>query len=132
MAAKSTNKKVMIVDDDKDYLQELEETLAASGYDMISTDNSGIAIDMLKKTRPDVLLLDLKMPGKCGFELAEEIRQLPGFENIPIITMSAYYKNEYSLLMTMCRINRCLRKPFNPLDVISAIEDELTLVKSAK
>jgi CheY-like chemotaxis protein len=117
--------KVMIVDDDKEFLEELGETLALSGYDMVAVGDPVSALEMASEARPQLILLDLKMPGMSGFQLADEIRRFSQFEHIPILAMSAYFKDEYASLMDACGIKKCLKKPFNPLDVISEIEKSL-------
>ncbi len=116
------NKKVMIVDDDTEFLEELNETMSASGYEMISVNDSTTVVDIASRVKPDLIILDLKMPGKSGFQLAEEIRRLPELEKIPIIAMSAFFKEEYAFLLSIFGIKKCLKKPFNPLDVITAVE----------
>ena len=116
------NKKVMIVDDDAEFLEELNETMSASGYEMIPVNDSTTVVDIASRVKPDLIILDLKMPGKSGFQLAEEIRRLPELEKIPIIAMSAFFKEEYAFLLGIFGIKKCLKKPFNPLDVITAVE----------
>ncbi len=115
-------RKVMIVDDDKKFLDELEETLSFSGYDMITTHDPHLALPIVSKEKPHVILLDLKMPGKSGFQLAHELRSFPELQQIPIIAMTETFKDGYKPLMDMCGIKKCLQKPFNPLNVIAEIE----------
>lgn len=114
--------KVMIVDDDKEFLHELGEILTHSGYEMVVVNESALALDVAAKIQPDVILIDLKMPNKTGFQLADELRRLSGFEQIPIIAMTGFFKDGYRPLLNICRIKKCLKKPFNPLDVIAEIE----------
>ena len=119
------NKKVMIVDDDSEFLEELNETMSMSGYKMIPVNDSTTAVDIATSEKPDLIILDLKMPGKSGFQLAEEIRRIPALGNTPIIAMSAFFKDEYAFLLSIFGIKKCLKKPFKPLDVITAVETEL-------
>jgi len=118
-------KKIMIVDDEKEFLEELREILEASGYDLIAVNDAGKAVEVARQIKPIVVLLDLKMPKKSGFQLANELRYFSGLERVPIIAMSAFYKQEYHSLMQLCGIRRCLAKPFQPLDVIAEIEGAL-------
>ncbi len=119
------NTRVVVVDDDKEFLEELQEILQASGYDLVVVNNSRFALSKIVESKPDVVLLDLKMPGKNGFELATEMNRAFETEEIPVIVMTAYFKDEYKMLMDLCGVKRCLKKPFYPLDVISAIEGVL-------
>lgn len=118
-------KKVLIVDDNEEFLEELKESLTLSGYDLMAVNDPLAVLSRAAEIKPDIVLLDLKMPGKSGFQLADEMRRYFQLQNVPIIAMSAFFKEEYRVLMKMCGIRRCLKKPFSPLDVISAIEEEL-------
>ena len=117
------NRKVVIIDDDRKSLGYLEEILAASGYDSVLVSDALLAVDIVVQRNPDAILLDLEMPSKNGFELANEINHIFETQRIPIIAMSSLLKNSPFPLMSFCRINRYLKKPFNPLDVIWALEN---------
>ena len=119
------NKKVLILDNDKDFLSELEETLSLSGYDMIAVDDSREVLAIIDKVKVDLVLLDLKMPKKTGFDVAYELNRSPHLNHIPVMAMTGFYKEEYEPLFVDCGIKRCLIKPFQPLDVINAIEEVL-------
>jgi DNA-binding response OmpR family regulator len=116
-------RKVMVVDDDKEFLDEINEMLNLSGYETILLSDSRYAFMEVCKVKPDVILLDLKMDGVNGFELADELRSSPETKFIPVIGITGFYtEKEHQLLMRVCGIKQCLIKPFNPLDVIAAIE----------
>lgn len=118
-------KKVMIVDDNKEFLEELNETLALSGYEMVAVCDATKALEVARTEKPDCIVVDLKMPGKSGFQLADELRRVSGFEGLPIIAMTGFFKDDYVPLMDVCGITKYLRKPFNPLDIITQIEAAL-------
>jgi DNA-binding response OmpR family regulator len=121
-------RRIMIVDDDKLFLDELQETLTVNGYDVISVDNPIDIMDQIKKTRPIAILLDLKMPGKSGFQVATELKRTSETAGIPIIAMSGAYNDEaYLPLMRICGIQTCLKKPFAPEEVLKSIRVILNL-----
>jgi two-component system, OmpR family, alkaline phosphatase synthesis response regulator PhoP len=126
------NKKVMIVDDDQEFLSEFNEMLERSGYDMIAVGDPMQALDAAVEAQPDVILLDLKMPGKNGLYLAYEIQRRFHPKVIPIIVISAHFKDGYDMVMNVCGIRQCLRKPFNPLDAITYIEQAIWESENAK
>ncbi|MEW6102179.1 MAG: response regulator [Candidatus Omnitrophota bacterium] len=117
--------RVMIVDDDKEFLEELKETLALSGYEVVEASDSNEAAGIATKTKPDIVVMDLKMPNKSGFQLADEFKHSDQLHNIPLIAMSAFFKEELFPLMKSCGILKCIKKPFNPLDIIAQIENVL-------
>ena len=64
--------KVMVVDDDIEFLEEIEETLKLSGFDTSVFTNGITALQMAQKIKPDIILLDLKMKEKSGFQVADD------------------------------------------------------------
>ena len=117
------NKTVMIVDNDKDFLDELSDVLSSAGYNMIDINDSMQVMDVVAKNHIDLIFLDLQMPGKNGFDLAIELKNSHQFHNIPIIAMTGFNKEELHSLLNLCGVRKCLRKPFYPLDIISEIEE---------
>ena len=117
------NRKIAIIDEDKEFIKELEEVLAACGHESVVVHDARVAIDTIVHKKPDLILLELVMPRKNGFELANEISRKFESRRIPIIAMSVLVRKEFNWLLDLCGINGYLRKPFHPLDVIWAIEN---------
>lgn len=119
-------KKVLVVDDDKEFLEELSEMLVNSGYDVTGLSESSFAVKTACSIKPDVILLDLRMRSMSGFEIADGLKRIPETSHIPVIAMTGFYTmKEHSWLMNFCGIIKCLKKPFSPLDVITEIEHVL-------
>ena len=120
---KTARKRIMIVDDDVEFLSEIEETLALSGYDVRATTQAADAVECALQMKPDLILLDLRMEGMTGFEVANKLRRLPETQNIPILVMSGYFtEDKDGSLLSFFNMENYLQKPFNPLDVIFQIE----------
>ena len=116
------NTKVAIIDDNRDSLRELEKILTMAGYTPVLVNDVWGAVDKVLNNKPDVILMELRMPHKNGFALADAINRVFGTKRIPIIAMSNIFKDEVKWLMDFCGIKRWIKKPFLPLDVIWAIE----------
>ena len=118
--------KIMIVDDDKEFLEEMTEVLKSSGYDTFPFSDGHNAFSEAKKVKPDVMLVDLKMEGISGFELANKMRQDDDTKGIALVGITGFYtEKEYEMFITMCGMKECLIKPLAPLDVIAVIEKVL-------
>ncbi len=65
---------ILIVDDEKNYLVILEALLAPEGYEIITEDNASNALRLLRETDLDLVITDMKMPGRNGMELLEEAK----------------------------------------------------------
>jgi len=118
--------KVMVVDDNKEFLKELSEILYLFGYNPTVVSDSMEAIKLARRLRPDVVLLDLRMNGNNGFQIAKELKQNKETSLIPIIAMSGYFPIEnQSILLDMSNMDGRIKKPFAVLDLISRIETAL-------
>jgi DNA-binding response OmpR family regulator len=118
-------RKVAIIDHDEKVIREVKETLALGGYVPVVVTDAHLAVDTVVWSKPDVILLELSMPGKNGFKLNEELSRLSQDKKIPLIAMSDVFTEEFTWLLELCGIKRFLKKPFQPLDLIWAIEHEL-------
>ena len=117
-------KKVMIIDDDREFLDEIKETLSGNGYEVVVQSDARNAVIEVSRSKPDIVLLDLKMDVVSGFEIANELKRLEETSDIPIVGITGFYtEKEHRLLMEVCGMKKCLIKPINPDDMIEAIEE---------
>jgi len=119
------NRIIAIIDEDKEVLGELEGVLTMGGYTPIPVIDPLLAVDTIIQHRPDLILMELKMPRKNGFELTHTINQVFETKKVPIIAMSESYRDEFRWLLNFCGIKRWIKKPFQPLNLIWAIENEI-------
>jgi CheY-like chemotaxis protein len=118
--------KILIIDDDKEFVEELDELLTGAGYDTVAISDSRVAVERASSVRPDVILLDLRMPGKSGVQVARELERTAATAHISIIAMTGYLADEESTALSEVSGTRaCLQKPFQPLDVIAEIEKQV-------
>ncbi len=115
--------KILIVDDNFEFLEELQEMLTQSGYEVETLSDSEKAISRAYVMKPDLILLDLKMCPKSGFQVADEIRHSFMMKDVPIIAMTGFFtEKEHILMMKLCGIKTFILKPFNPLNLIAKVE----------
>ena len=119
------NRKAVIIDEDEKSLRELEAILVMGGYAPILVSNDYLAVDTVIRNKPDVIFMELRMSHKNGFELTDAINRALETRKIPIIAMSASFKDEFRWVLDFYGIKWFIKKPFQPLDVIWAIENEI-------
>ncbi len=85
----ASNRKVMILDDDKEFNNIMRTLLQNAGYRITSIDNGSTALELIKADRPDFVILDLMMPKMSGFEFLQKLQEIPGNEEIRVIIMTA-------------------------------------------
>ncbi len=116
-------RKILLVDDDVELLVELKEMLTYSNYDVEIMFNSGLAFEKTCELKPDLVILDLKMKPKSGFQLADELQNSILTKQIPIIAITGFFTDrEHVLMMKMCGMKHVILKPFNPTDILAKIK----------
>jgi DNA-binding response OmpR family regulator len=114
---------VMIVDDNTELLEELENLLKMGGYDVVAISDGTKVFETALKYKPDLILLDLKMSPKSGFQIADEARNSVLLKNIPIVAMTGFFtEKQHFMMMKLCGIRTAILKPFRPLNLITKIE----------
>lgn len=114
-------KKVLIADDEQDILDILKFNLEAEGY-MVETANNGvIAIEKAKSFLPDLIILDVMMPGKTGIEVCSALRLLPAFKSILIIFLTAMSDDTAEVKGLEIGADDYLKKPIRPKVLMSKV-----------
>jgi len=121
--------KVLYVEDELFLAKIVSESLQSRGYEVILEGDGGKAIGLFQKEHPDVCLLDIMLPNKDGFTIADEIREQD--EEVPIIFLSA--KSQTSDVVNGFKMgaNDYIRKPFSIEELIVRIENVLKNKTSA-
>jgi len=116
---------VLVVDNDSEFLEEVTEALNGSGYATVAVNDPMIAMKEVERSKPDVVLLDLQMPGKSGLEVGYEMRRRPQFARVPILAMSGVFPDTDIPFPGVWGVRQCLKKPFYPPELFRAIEEAL-------
>jgi DNA-binding response OmpR family regulator len=86
------NNKVLVADDDQTVLMTARMFLEGKGYEVITVDNGEDVIEKLNQQKPEVILLDVKMPGKDGFQVCREIKETEKTKDTIVIIFSGVIK----------------------------------------
>ena len=125
--------KIVIADDDEAIRELLAHTLEAGGYDVLTADNGTDAVKIINEAKPDLVILDIDMPGLSGFEVLEKLQNNLATRSIPVVFLTAdisqhsrlkglksgaveYFDKPFSALMLRRRIERILWKLKNEPD----------------
>jgi CheY-like chemotaxis protein len=119
------DKKILVVDDDKQIALLLASRLKANKYDIVVAHDAVQAIDKAFKERPDLILLDIKMPGGGGFRVMDYLRHSASTALIPIIVITAYGSAEIQQMAKDKRAIHMIRKPFKAEDLLPRVRAAL-------
>ncbi len=84
-----SRKKILVIEDDQDMRQGLQIRLRASNYDTVYASDAVLAVTIVRKENPDLIILDLGLPGGDGFVVMERLNNLSDYNKIPVIVVSA-------------------------------------------
>jgi CheY-like chemotaxis protein len=111
MAGGHEKYRVLIVDDSTDETATLTILLGKAGYKIEYLNDSRRAIERLRAFRPQAVLLDIAMPHLDGFQVAELIRQEPGFEKVVLVAITGFDSDENFQRAAQAKIDHYLVKP---------------------
>lgn len=117
----STSKKILIADDEPDILEIIRYNLEAEGYQVASAKNGNEAIEKAKQFEPDLIILDIMMPGKTGIEVCKLLRQQPAFKTTLIIFLTALSDETTEIKGLETGADDYLTKPISPKVLISKV-----------
>ncbi len=117
------NKKILIFDDDKEFLKELEEMLQLNGYETLIQSNPQKALKDVKSFNPKIILFDINLDGKNGYKFAKRIKYFLNNYNIYTIAITGFCdENDYKNIVSKSGIISCLTKPINPKEFLEKID----------
>lgn len=119
-------KHILMVDDVATNLKCAEEVLKGK-YELSMAKSGKQALKMLEQVRPDLILLDINMPGMDGYETMEKIKENPYFADIPVVFLTAESENESEVKGFKMGARDFIRKPFEPSIMVTRIERVLEL-----
>jgi len=118
-------KKIMVVDDDKEFTNLYREFLTMVGFEAICENQSSKAVELANATKPDLFILDLMMPEPDGFKLCRMLRKNENFMRTPIIIVTALNNEDSKLVALGAGANDFLTKPFHIDELKSKINSLL-------
>lgn len=122
---------ILVADDEPALLRLMSFVLQRRGYAMITAANGEEALQKIREHRPDLVVLDVMMPRKDGFQVAREVRDDPELAGTPIIMLSAKAQDEDIERGLAIGVNDYITKPFEPDKLAEAVAAALAGAKTA-
>ena len=103
---------ILVVDDDPEIVTMLSTRLGKRGYKVSTAEDGNRAIELAKRERPDIVLLDIMMPGKSGWEVARALKQDPVTQHVKIVMVSAIGEKTNEITAPIYGADAHVDKPF--------------------
>lgn len=114
--------RALVVDDAPDVTEMIAVLLQYAGYEVVTVFSGPQALNAARAEQFDVVVSDIGMPGMNGYELAEEVRRLPGYQSTPMIAVTGFTMYDDRDRALQSGFNAFLTKPINPRDLINLVE----------
>jgi len=124
--------KVLIVDDEKDLVELIDYNLKKEGYAVLSTGNGLDAIKLAAKEAPDLVILDIMLPGMQGLDVLKALKNKPDTQGIPVILLTAKSEELDKVLGLELGADDYVTKPFSPRELVARVKAVLRRASSAK
>lgn len=118
-------KNILIIDDDPATTRLLEVLLTREGYNILTENLSDNAMQATKNYQPDLIILDLMMPGTDGFEICQTMKNDPELANIPVLMFTSANQADIRKQALAVGINEYITKPIHPNDLKLKIREWL-------
>lgn len=115
-------RKVLIADDEPNIVTALEFLLKRAGYDVRAAANGEEALALVESYAPDLVLIDIMMPGKSGYEVCQRMRERPEWNHIKIVMVTAKGREAEVSKGLSLGADLYVTKPFSTQDLIAAVD----------
>jgi CheY-like chemotaxis protein len=118
-------KKILLADDSITIQKVIELTFSDEDFDVITVGNGRLALEKLPEVRPDIVLCDIIMPERDGYEVCEQIKANPAFAHTPVLLLTGAFEPFDQERATRAHYDGSLAKPFEPETLIAKVKDLL-------
>lgn len=119
---KEKKRRALVVDDVADVTEMLSVLLTHAGYEVRTASSAAAALSSAQQDQFDVIISDIGMPQMNGYELARAVRELPGYEAVPMVALTGYSKFDDRQRSLDAGFNAHLTKPIEPRELLDLIE----------
>ena len=119
-------KKIMVVDDNKSLLELVKAIFEVEKFEIMTASDGQECLDKLKTVKPDLVILDMMMPGMSGREVCEKIRENPDTKNLKIVFLTvAKFSETGKDVLDKLNVLDYITKPFENEDLIKRVKKQL-------
>ncbi len=123
MADDNNKKKVVCVEDEPEIIDLIRLILGRKGFDLTGATGGQEGLEMIRKVRPDLVLLDLMMPDMDGWEVYQQMKADPDLKDTPVIVVTAKAQSIDKILgLHIAKVDDYVTKPFGPQELLQSVE----------
>jgi DNA-binding response OmpR family regulator len=119
------SKRILIADDEQNIVISLEFLMKREGYEVLVAQDGAEAVDMIRAEMPDLVLLDVMMPRKTGFEVCQEVKADPALKSVSILMLTAKGRDTEVAKGLALGADAYMTKPFSTKELVEKVRSLL-------
>ena len=119
------SKRILVIEDQEDNRQIVRDLVTASGYELIEATTGEEGLEVASRERPDLILMDIQLPGIDGYEVTRRIKANPKLRKIPIIAVTSYALSGDDKKAFAAGCDGYVTKPYSPRLLLAKIREYL-------
>ena len=119
------SKRVLVIEDTEDNRQIIRDLLTNAGYEVVEANDGIEGVEMAGSENPDLILMDIQLPGLDGYEATRRIKADPLLKQIPIIAVTSYALSGDEAKTRAAGCDGYIAKPFSPRNLLSMVRQYL-------
>ena len=119
------SRRILVVEDHEENRRIMRDLLTSAGYEMIEAVTGEDGVTLAERERPDLILMDIQLPGIDGYETTRRIKANPALRAIPIIAVTSYALSGDDVKAREAGCNDYVTKPFSPRALLAKIREHL-------
>ena len=124
-------KKILIIEDNLQNLRVVQLSLKDQGYLLLEATDGNDALKLALKERPDLIIMDIQLPGMSGIEITRKLRERPDFQQVPIVAVTAYAMRGDKEKALNLGFDAYLTKPISTHELASLVAEILVRKREA-
>ncbi|MGR3637059.1 MAG: response regulator transcription factor [Shimia sp.] len=116
-------KSVLLIEDEPNIIEAISFILSRDGWSVATHSNGHDAVGVVVESRPDIVILDVMLPGKTGYEILRELRAAEGLADLPVLMLTAKGQVKDREMAERAGASRFMTKPFSNAEVLEAVRD---------
>ncbi|KIN72066.1 response regulator transcription factor [Sulfitobacter guttiformis] len=116
-------KHVVLVEDEANIAEAIRFLLGRDGWRVETLANGGNAAEVIRAARPDLVMLDVMLPGKTGFEILAELRSDESLADMPVLMLTARGQSRDREMAMQAGVSRFMTKPFSNEEMLTAVRE---------
>lgn len=125
MSLQGTTQRILVVDDDKEIVRLVRAYLEQAGFQVLIAYDGEMALHILRRDRPDLIVLDLMLPDRDGWDITRLVRSDQSLASLPIIMLTARVEDTDKIVGLELGADDYITKPFNPREVVARVRSVL-------